>query len=57
MERVAILGSGMAGWGAAYRLHQEGIPSVTYDKNNYHGGYFILMGSGFGRELSSSTRR
>jgi len=29
----------MAGWGAAYRLHQEGIPSVTYDKNSYHGGH------------------
>jgi protoporphyrinogen oxidase len=39
MERVAILGSGMAGWGAAYRLHQEGISSVTYDKNEYYGGH------------------
>ena len=39
MERVVILGSGMAGWGAAYRLHQEGMPSVTYDKNGYYGGH------------------
>jgi protoporphyrinogen oxidase len=39
MERIAILGSGMAGWGAAYRLHQEGVPSVTYDKNAYFGGH------------------
>jgi len=39
MERVAILGSGMAGFGAAYRLHQEGMPSVTYDKNDYYGGH------------------
>ncbi len=39
MERVAILGSGMAGWGAAHRLHQEGVPSVTYDKNAYYGGH------------------
>jgi protoporphyrinogen oxidase len=39
MESVAILGSGMAGWGAAYRLHQEGVPSITYDKNPYHGGH------------------
>lgn len=39
MERVAILGSGMAGWGAAHRLHQEGVPSITYDKNGYHGGH------------------
>jgi protoporphyrinogen oxidase len=39
MERVAILGSGMAGWGAAHRLHQEGMPSITYDKNAYYGGH------------------
>ena len=39
MEQVAILGTGMAGWGAAYRLHLEGMPSVSYDKNTYHGGH------------------
>jgi protoporphyrinogen oxidase len=39
MEKVAILGSGMAAWGAAYRLHQEGVPTVTYDKNPYYGGH------------------
>ena len=39
MEKIAILGSGMAGFGAAHRLHQEGIPSVVYDKNGYHGGH------------------
>jgi protoporphyrinogen oxidase len=39
MERVAILGTGMAGWGAAYRLREEGIPSITYDKNEYFGGH------------------
>ncbi|HXX44153.1 MAG TPA: FAD-dependent oxidoreductase [Candidatus Acidoferrales bacterium] len=39
MEKIAILGSGMAGFGAAHRLSQEGMPSVTYDKNNYHGGH------------------
>ena len=39
MERVAILGSGMAGWGAVHRLHEEGVPSVTYDKNPYFGGH------------------
>ncbi|HYU45490.1 MAG TPA: FAD-dependent oxidoreductase [Terriglobales bacterium] len=39
MERVAILGSGMAGWGAVHRLHQEGVPSVVYDKNGYFGGH------------------
>jgi protoporphyrinogen oxidase len=39
MENIAILGSGMAGFGAAHRLHQEGIASITYDKNNYYGGH------------------
>ena len=39
MERIAILGSGMAGFGAAYRLHGEGLRSVMYDKNSYHGGH------------------
>lgn len=39
MEKIAILGSGMAGFGAAHRLRQEGMTSVTYDKNNYHGGH------------------
>jgi protoporphyrinogen oxidase len=39
MEKIAILGSGMAGMGAAHRLHQEGVPSVVYDKNDYYGGH------------------
>jgi len=39
MERIAILGSGMAGFGAAHRLHQQGLSSVLYDKNSYHGGH------------------
>jgi len=39
METVSILGTGMAGWGAAYRLQQEGVPTITYDKNAYHGGH------------------
>jgi protoporphyrinogen oxidase len=29
----------MAGFGAAYRLHAEGISPVMYDKNNYYGGH------------------
>jgi protoporphyrinogen oxidase len=29
----------MAGFGAAYRLHAEGITPVMYDKNAYHGGH------------------
>ena len=29
----------MAGFGAAYRLHAEGIAPMMYDKNGYHGGH------------------
>ena len=38
MERIAILGSGMAGFGAAHRLNSEGVASVLYEKQTYHGG-------------------
>lgn len=36
---IVVLGSGMAGFGAAYRLNAEGINPVMYDKNSYHGGH------------------
>jgi protoporphyrinogen oxidase len=36
---IVVLGTGMAGFGAAYRLHSEGIAPVMYDKNGYHGGH------------------
>ena len=36
---IVVLGTGMAGFGAAYRLHAEGIIPAMYDKNNYHGGH------------------
>ena len=36
---VVVLGTGMAGFGAAHRLHAEGIAPVMYDKNSYHGGH------------------
>lgn len=35
---VVVLGSGMAGFGAAYRLHAEGIAPLMYDKNSFYGG-------------------
>ena len=37
MQNVIVLGTGMAGFGATYRLHAEGITPVMYDKNSYHG--------------------
>jgi protoporphyrinogen oxidase len=36
---IVVLGSGMAGFGAAHRLHSEGITPVMYDKNAYYGGH------------------
>jgi protoporphyrinogen oxidase len=37
--KISILGSGMAGLGAAYRLNTEGAESVIYDKHSYYGGH------------------
>jgi len=39
MQNIVVLGSGMAGFGAANRLHAEGITPTMYDKNAYHGGH------------------
>jgi protoporphyrinogen oxidase len=36
---IVVLGTGMAGFGAAYRLHAEGVAPTMYDKNSYHGGH------------------
>jgi protoporphyrinogen oxidase len=37
---IVVLGTGMAGFGAAYRLHVEGTPPpVMYDQNGHHGGH------------------
>lgn len=38
-SNIVILGTGMGGFGAAHRLHAEGISPVMYDKNGYHGGH------------------
>ena len=43
MTRVAILGTGMSGFGAAHRLRSEGVDCVLYDKNPYHGGHTISL--------------
>ncbi len=36
---IVILGSGMAGFGAAYRLHAEGLKPVIYERSGFHGGH------------------
>jgi protoporphyrinogen oxidase len=37
--KLAVLGSGMAGFGAAHRFHSEGLSSVMYEMRPYHGGH------------------
>ncbi len=39
MTEITILGSGMAGFGAAHRLHIEGVTSLMYEKKPYFGGH------------------
>jgi len=38
-QDIVVIGSGMAGFGAASRLGQEGIRPVVYDGNDYFGGH------------------
>lgn len=39
MPNIIVLGTGMAGFGAARRLQEEGIKPVMYDKSPYYGGH------------------
>jgi protoporphyrinogen oxidase len=39
MKNVAVLGSGMAAWGAAHQLQCEGVRATMYDQNSYYGGH------------------
>jgi protoporphyrinogen oxidase len=39
MSSIAILGAGMAGFGAAYRLHMAGARAVLYERESHHGGH------------------
>jgi protoporphyrinogen oxidase len=39
MRPVAVLGTGMAGFGAGYALEKAGVPFVLYDRNPYYGGH------------------
>ncbi|MDH3254573.1 MAG: NAD(P)-binding protein, partial [Acidobacteriota bacterium] len=41
MTRIAILGSGMAGLGAAHRIGEEGAKATSYDKAERPGGHTI----------------
>lgn len=49
MTNIAILGAGMAGFGAAHRLHSERIGSVLYEQKAHYGGHTSShrLGNGF----------
>jgi protoporphyrinogen oxidase len=37
--KVAIIGAGMAGYGAAHRLEEEGVRPVIYERRDHYGGH------------------
>jgi protoporphyrinogen oxidase len=39
VANIVVLGSGMAGFGASYRLRAEGIRPALYEKSAYYGGH------------------
>lgn len=39
MKDIVVLGTGMAGYGAARQLSSSGVRPVVYDKNSYYGGH------------------
>ena len=43
MSVIALLGTGMATVGAAYRLRGEKVTPVLYDKNSYAGGHTVTF--------------
>jgi protoporphyrinogen oxidase len=38
-QRIAIIGAGMAGYGTAHRLAEEGIRPVIYEQRDHYGGH------------------
>ena len=43
MHKIAVIGTGMAGFGAAHRLRGEPAEVVLYDKNAFFGGHTISL--------------
>lgn len=39
MNKIIILGAGMAGYGASHKLKQSGIETITFEKENHIGGH------------------
>ena len=38
MKKIAIIGAGMSGFGAAHCLNTENLDSIVFERNQYHGG-------------------
>jgi len=39
MSEICVLGTGMAGYGAAHRLQEAGVRALVFDKRNHYGGH------------------
>ena len=39
MTEIAIIGAGMAGFGAAHQFFAKGVDAIVYEKDDYHGGH------------------
>src|SRR5580765_3213006 len=39
MSQICVLGTGMAGFGAAHRVHEAGAKAVLFDKRSHFGGH------------------
>ena len=44
MADICVLGTGMAGYGAAYRLQQAGVRGILFDKKPHYGGHTASFG-------------
>ena len=44
MAEICVLGTGMAGYGAAHRLQQSGVRGVLFDKKPHFGGHTASFG-------------
>jgi protoporphyrinogen oxidase len=44
MSQICVLGTGMAGYGAAHRLKEAGVRGVLFDKKSHYGGHTASFG-------------
>jgi succinate dehydrogenase/fumarate reductase flavoprotein subunit len=38
-SRICIIGSGMAGFGAAHRFYEAGLSTLLFEKHPHYGGH------------------